>query len=245
MARKDARSRKRWQRARKAEQQFGTNLRKLAKQVANIIEMMTSSGKTDQKPLEDALNDYAQMIEPWAEKVAARMLADVNLRDSKSFEGHAREMGRLYRLEMREGPTGAIMRKLQGEQVELIKSLPLEAAKKVHELAQAAQWKGLRFTSFINQIQALGDITRNRAKLIARTEVGRASTNIMQARATFAGSEGYIWRTSEDGDVRPSHRKMNGRFVKWGDPPTLDGLTGHAGALPNCRCYPEPVFPED
>ena len=23
--------------------------------------------------------------------------------------------------------------------------------------------------------------------------------------------------------------------------PTLDGLTGHAGALPKCRCYPEPV----
>jgi uncharacterized protein with gpF-like domain len=34
---------------------------------------------------------------------------------------------------------------------------------------------------------------------------------------------------------------MDGQFVKWSEPPTLDGLTGHAGALPNCRCYPEPV----
>ncbi|HBB8701832.1 TPA: phage head morphogenesis protein, partial [Escherichia coli] len=26
-------------------------------------------------------------------------------------------------------------------------------------------------------------------------------------------------------------------------PPTLDGMTGHAGELPNCRCYKEIVFP--
>ncbi|MDR8377773.1 phage head morphogenesis protein, partial [Acinetobacter baumannii] len=54
---------------------------------------------------------------------------------------------------------------------------------------------------------------------------------------------GYIWRTSEDGDVRPSHKAMNGKFVAWNSPPTLDNLKGHAGCLPNCRCYTEPVIP--
>jgi hypothetical protein len=38
---------------------------------------------------------------------------------------------------------------------------------------------------------------------------------------------------------------MNGQVVAWDDPPTLDGLTGHAGALPNCRCIPLPIIPED
>lgn len=28
------------------------------------------------------------------------------------------------------------------------------------------------------------------------------------------------------------------------NPPTLDGMTGHAGALPNCRCYCEVIIPE-
>ena len=36
---------------------------------------------------------------------------------------------------------------------------------------------------------------------------------------------------------------MEGKFVRWDSPPTLDGMTGHAGEFPNDRCYPEPVIP--
>ncbi|WP_265340329.1 phage minor head protein, partial [Salmonella enterica] len=84
---------------------------------------------------------------------------------------------------------------------------------------------------------------KSRADLIARTELGRATGALDQARALSIGSNGYIWRTAEDGDVRHSHREMEGKFVEWGRPPTLDGMTGHAGELPNCRCYKEIVFP--
>ncbi|MGN5479510.1 phage minor head protein [Cupriavidus basilensis] len=59
------------------------------------------------------------------------------------------------------------------------------------------------------------------------------------------GSPGYFWRTSGDKDVRDSHRDMEGKFVEWDKPPTLDGMTGHAGCFPNCRCYPEPALPAD
>ena len=31
--------------------------------------------------------------------------------------------------------------------------------------------------------------------------------------------------------------------MPWDSPPTLDGMKGHAGEFPNCRCYPEPVIP--
>lgn len=44
--------------------------------------------------------------------------------------------------------------------------------------------------------------------------------------------------------ARPSHRAMEGRFVSWDSPPRLDGMTGHAGEFPYCRCYPEPVIPK-
>uniref|UniRef100_UPI00255ADB8F DUF6883 domain-containing protein n=1 Tax=Pseudodesulfovibrio pelocollis TaxID=3051432 RepID=UPI00255ADB8F len=75
----------------------------------------------------------------------------------------------------------------------------------------------------------------------ALTEVSKAGTALTRARAESVGSEGYIWRTARDGATRPSHRAMEGRFVKWSEPPTLDGMTGHAGEFPNDRCYPEPV----
>jgi uncharacterized protein with gpF-like domain len=46
--------------------------------------------------------------------------------------------------------------------------------------------------------------------------------------------------------VRESHKAMNGKFVRWDSPPTLsDGTTTHAGQIYNCRCYPDPVLPED
>ena len=102
---------------------------------------------------------------------------------------------------------------------------------------------GGRAEPFAKEIAASGDVSRSRANLIARTELGRATGALDQARALSIGSNGYIWRTAEDGDVRHSHREMEGKFVEWGKPPTLDGMTGHAGELPNCRCYKEIVFP--
>ncbi len=141
---------------------------------------------------------------------------------------------------------GAVMQSIIAEQVKYIKSLPLEAADRVYDIqnrAIEAVVTGGRAEHFAKEIAASGDIAKSRADLIARTELGRATGALDQARALSIGSNGYIWRTAEDGDVRHSHREMEGKFVEWGKPPTLDGMTGHAGELPNCRCYKEIVFP--
>ncbi len=138
------------------------------------------------------------------------------------------------------------MKSIVAEQVKYIKSLPLEAADRVYDIqnrAIEAVVTGGRAEHFTKEIAASGDIAKSRADLIARTELGRATGALDQARALAIGSNGYIWRTAEDGDVRHSHREMEGKFVEWGKPPTLDGMTGHAGELPNCRCYKEIVFP--
>lgn len=130
------------------------------------------------------------------------------------------------------------------DQVTLIKSLPLEAAERVHRLAIEGIETGGRASSLAAEIMRTGEVTQSRATLIARTETGRVSTVLTQVRAEHIGSPGYTWRTVGDSDVRPSHRAMDRQFVPWGKPPTLDGLTGHAGAIPNCRCYCEPVIPD-
>jgi SPP1 gp7 family putative phage head morphogenesis protein len=91
-------------------------------------------------------------------------------------------------------------------------------------------------------IRASGHVSASRARLIARTEIARATTEMTRQRAEAIGSEGYIWHSSHDGRVRESHLDMDGSFVRWDSPPTLDGLTGHCGQLPNCRCWPEPLL---
>ena len=81
----------------------------------------------------------------------------------------------------------------------------------------------------------------------ARHRQGRRrwqETEDRELRSRARTVDGYVWRTAGDSDVRSSHKKMNGKFVRWDDPPQLDNLNGDAGALPNCRCYPEPLIPE-
>jgi SPP1 gp7 family putative phage head morphogenesis protein len=48
----------------------------------------------------------------------------------------------------------------------------------------------------------------------------------------------YVWRTQNDGKVRPSHAANNGRLFAWDDPPP----TGHPGEDYGCRCVAEPVY---
>jgi SPP1 gp7 family putative phage head morphogenesis protein len=72
--------------------------------------------------------------------------------------------------------------------------------------------------------------------------VSSTATSLIQARATHAGSPGYIWHTAMDAAVRPEHRAMEGKYVEWDDPPTIQNYTAHAGQFANCRCWPRPVW---
>jgi len=192
-----------------------------------------------------ALTSYADVIEPWANAVAGFMVADVARRDAAMWKKHSREMGVSLRSEVNTAPTGDILRQLQAQQVKLIKSLPLAAAERVHTLAMEATIASRRASEVAKDILATESVSEAKARLIARTEVSRAASNLVEARATYAGSDGYIWRTSGDSDVRDSHREMEGKYVRWSSPPTLDNMKGHAGTLPNCRCFAEPVFPDE
>lgn len=218
----------------------------MARQVGLIVKGMAPDGAPQKVPgIVEALKRYADLLAPWARAVAAYMVADVERRDRAMWRATAKELGEGVRHEVLNAPTGAIMRALQEQQVTLITSLPLEAAQRVHELATAAMSSGRRAADLEAEILATGEVTTSRARLIARTEVARAQANFMQGRAQYAGSDGYVWRTSEDDDVRPSHQGMEGKYVRWDTPPTLDNLRGHAGTLPNCRCFAEPIFRDD
>ena len=49
----------------------------------------------------------------------------------------------------------------------------------------------------------------------------------------------YIWRTRQDGKVRPSHAANHGKVFAWDEPPA----TGHPGEDYECRCRAEPYNP--
>lgn len=226
------------------EEDYAVKLRALARHIASIISGFEVNDLPGATWLRTALERYASALTPWAEAVAKTTVTEIAARDERSWFQVASKMGRELREELAAAPTGPTLRSLMADQVTLIKSLPLEAAERVHRLAIEGIETGGRASSLAAEIMRTGEVTLSRANLIARTETGRVSTVLTQVRAQHIGSPGYNWRTVGDSDVRPSHRAMNGKFVAWEAPPTLDGLTGHAGAIPNCRCFCEPVIPD-
>lgn len=240
-------SRERFATASKLEGEYLRALHRLTKQVDRIVRSMAPGGEVrDSVELQNALRRYAEQVRPWARKVAERMVARVAKTDEQAWITLGRQMGKALRTELQSAPTGEFLRLFMDEQVHLITSLPLDAAQRVHDLTREAMVKAKRAEEVKAQILETGSVTETRARLIARTEIARTASGLTMARAQHVGSTHYIWRTSGDLDVRESHKKMEGAIVPWATPPLLsDGTRTHAGMIYNCRCYPEPILPDD
>jgi SPP1 gp7 family putative phage head morphogenesis protein len=240
----------RWQAARASETAYNTRLRGVAKVIDTIIKGYISATDVvqalDVMRVRASLDRYAELLAPWARSVARYMLADVSRRNEQQWFDNSKEMGRALRAELQQAPTGMLLQALQDDQVELITSLPKVASQRVHALSEQALIDSRRASDIAKDILKTGEVTKARATLIARTEVSRAQSNLTQARAMFAGSPGYVWRTSKDLDVRDTHKAMEGVYVPWDTPPKTDKNLDpyHAGCGPNCRCWAEPVLPD-
>lgn len=230
--------------ARRSELWYAGRLRGVARAIDKLVHGLFGGRPEDAPAIQRALQAYAALLEPWAERVGARMLADVNDRNEKTWQKVAAEMGRSIRREIASAPTGVAMRTSLERQVTLIKSLPLQAAERVHKLAQESVITGGRGQDIKTEILRTGDVTKARAELIARTEIGRAQTELTRARAESIGCTHFIWRTAQDQRVREWHRRLNGQTFEIRKPPECDpGIHALPGQVFNCRCYMEPLIP--
>lgn len=226
--------------SRAAEREYERKLRSVAERIRNIL--LTSPPEAAEK----LLREYAAHVEPWARQSVTSMLAGVKLKNDRTWQSTAKRMGLEMRALVNSPGVGQVVRERIDANVALIKSLMLDSADKVAAMVKENMSAGGRADDLAARIvDHVGDASVNRARMIARTEVSKAGTALTRARAQDVGSSGYIWRTARDGATRPSHRAMEGTFVPWDKPPEVDGMRGHAGEFPNCRCYPEPVIPRD
>lgn len=242
-----------------AEREFYRQLKKVARASAHVVEQHTDGARiTNPKAMQDALNAYARVLTPWAERQAARMLQEVQRSNKRAYQKKSKAMGVALREGVAQNGTLAAAQKLLNEQVALIKSIPIESGLRAQKIATEAFLTGSRAqvnSDTVAELQKeLGlteEVAISRARLIARTEVARANAAFNQARAVAVGSNQYRWHNSGDAAVRHSHKYLNGKRLQgmifsWDQPPTLDdGMTGHPGSFPNCRCFAEPVFPSE
>lgn len=224
-------------------------LRKVARQIDELIrgQFHEDSDPAEVAPrIVETLQRYASTLTNWAGSVADRMILDVDRLDRQEWMGRSEEIGKALMDEILHAPTGEAFREIQTRQVALIRSLPAEAAERVQKLAMEAVVGGTRAKDVAAEIMRTGQVTKSRANLIARTEVSRAQTSLTQARAEFVGSVEYVWKTVGDTDVRPDHKRLNGKTFRWDAPPVSDERSGiHAapGCIWNCRCYAAPRIP--
>lgn len=120
----------------------------------------------------------------------------------------------------------------------LIKSIPSQYADKVEALILKGLQEGKRAESIAEDIKALGHSTDERARLIARDQLGKINSRISQIRQQKLGITHYRWSTSHDERVRSSHRLRDGQIFAWDSPPP----DGHAGQPIRCRCVALPYM---
>jgi SPP1 gp7 family putative phage head morphogenesis protein len=220
-------------------------LTKLARTVGQFINDLWSTNKFDQ--ITPVLENYAEIIEPWAFSLSQKVIANISLQDEKAWMKHGGKMAPIMKSELQSLSLNEIVHNLRIEQVNLIKSIPIEAARRVQNLAFEAAIAGAdRREQIAKMILESEKVTENRAKLIARTETTRAHSIIQQSRAKFIGSEGYLWKTLRDRKVRKDHQELEGQYCRWDDPPIADkrkNVRAHPGQIYNCRCYAIPILP--
>lgn len=227
------------------ELRYARALRNVARYSSNLVMLYVQGHTIPNAPgLARAVTEYVAALTPWANSRAFEMLKAVDSANRRYWQAQARAQSRAVRLELAETPIAETVRRLLGEQVQLITSLPVKAAERAQTLAREAVVDGTRNAQIAEEIAKTPGVTESRALLIARTETAKANSVITQTRAVSVGSAGYIWRTVHDEAVRESHAEMDGQYVRWDSPPTLsDGTTTHAGQIYNCRCFAEPALP--
>lgn len=135
---------------------------------------------------------------------------------------------------------------------ELIRSLTDDYIKKVNATVVDAVSSGTSQADLTKAImKANSNISKTRARLIARDQVGKLNGDLAGRRQKDAGVDTYTWKSADDERVRSTHKNMDGKSCKWADASKVkDGdkwvdrsasmASGHPGYEIQCRCYASP-----
>lgn len=246
-----------WRRNRRVETQFLKSLLT----ICSMFDRIAKSVHGDVARYNKLMAEFqdSQEYSDFVMSTVERMVTGLNTGNYSTWRKAAREATKgnmLYRAlleEMQTGISSSIKNQIM-ENANLIRTLPTDTAQKVVQNITEEAYKGKRASEIARIIQEeTSKHSRASARLIARTEVSKATTALTKARSEDLGLKWYVWRTALDGDrVRKSHRNMEGVLVAWSNPPSPEALVGehsvgnyHAGNIWNCRCYPEPLISVD
>lgn len=176
---------------------------------------------------------------------AATELAETTARDvnQRNERGVQRQFVAAVGLEL-QGANQGLDPVIQGfvrENVTLIQSIPDQLMRDVERVIFTEVRKGSRSAEIARVLQERVGVAESRAKLIARDQVGKLNGNLTEERHRNVGIDSYVWDSSQDERVRPSHQVYHGNTYQYDEPPR----EGNPGQPIQCRCAAIPVVPEE
>ena len=203
----------------------------------------------------DSVSELISLFHQYAQALAHTFVThtlEENARTWRQAAAKAGQGGTIRRALENEmyGPVGRRVDELIAENANYIKSVPLIVGEDLTKHIQTKAYAGSRTAYDSEEFKAMvGDMSKDHARLISRTETSKAMSALTQARAEYTGHDWYIWHTSEDGRVRESHKNMDKVLCRFSDPPAPEELVGEKSAgrygpgnIYNCRCYAAPVI---
>ena len=140
-----------------------------------------------------------------------------------------------------DAPVRELVRQKIGENVALIKTIP----KRMHTSLRARM--EMEFLEAPFDQQRMSKLLSLEYKSsgynlwrLTRDQTSKMNGELAKIRQQQVGVQQYVWRTSGDERVRPTHSANGGQIFEWGNPPPA---TGHRGDDIQCRCVAEPVVP--
>ena len=116
----------------------------------------------------------------------------------------------------------------------------------MRKIVQKSTIQGIRYDSLAKKIQKRYDVSENKAKFLARQETKLLVSEMEKNRYQKFGSDGYFWDCvvgSPKHPVRPMHKALDKKFIRWDNPPIVNekGEHKHAGEDWGCRCKKRPA----
>ena len=124
-------------------------------------------------------------------------------------------------------------------QVALVDGYTLKAAQKIQDLVIDAVTRGVPIKTLTESIANATNISKERAGFIAQDQVGTLNSLLRKEQALSLGVTRFVWRSLDDPQVRPVHRKAEGKIYRYASGHPTEGLPG---TPIGCRCYDEPII---
>lgn len=205
----------------------------------------------------DSVDDIMESLKVWGMAKASEMLAVVTLKASEIGDWNTKQFKQSVKTVVGVDPISknqgyqTLIQSWSKENSRLITSIQANLLDDVAGVTQRGMSAGKSINDISKEIKDKYGVTKSRARLIARTEVGKLNGNLTKNRNQELGIKTYTWVTANDGErVRPSHRELHNLLCSWSDDTicsrdngktwikrkSIGAFIGAPGQDINCRC---------